>query len=102
MTSSVSKSGLEGLDILSADVIVTVAASSRLLGSEATWQEGAFHLPLQSVASQSYRLDASTNLIAWTILTTNATPASTIWEFVDQDSAHLPIRFYRALFLPSP
>jgi len=34
----------------------------------------------------------------WTPLATNTMPASTVWQFVDEDSVKFPYRFYRVQF----
>jgi hypothetical protein len=59
-----------------------------------------FTLEISGIANETYLLQASTNLFEWTPLATNSMPASTVWRFVDEDSANLPYRFYRAAFLP--
>ena len=59
-----------------------------------------FTMEVGGIASQLYVVTASTNFLDWTPLQTNSVPASTVWRFVDKDSASLPWRFYRAEFLP--
>lgn len=55
---------------------------------------GLFHVQWQGSAGQTYRLDASTNLVDWVpLLTTNA-PGGLL-DFTDPASATLPRRFYR-------
>lgn len=57
---------------------------------------GLFHVQWQSSAGQTYRLDASTNLVDWLpLLATNA-PGGLL-DFSDPASAVLPWRFYRAV-----
>jgi hypothetical protein len=82
--------------------LVTVDASGRLLDGQSRWQDGMFHLTIQGVANQSYQLEASTNLVDWMVLSSQVIPASTLWQFIDQDSTNIPVRFYRVLFLATP
>ncbi len=57
---------------------------------------GLFRVQWQGNAGQTYRLDASTNLVDWiSLLTTNA-PGGRL-DFTDPASATLPYRFYRAV-----
>jgi hypothetical protein len=62
--------------------------------------QGRFTLDVSGIVNQSYAVDASTNLAVWTPLMTNSIPASTVWQFVDEDSLTLRSRFYRVFFLP--
>lgn len=59
-----------------------------------------FTMDINGIASQLYAVEATTNFLDWTVLTTNTIPAAAVWKFVDEDSATLPWRFYRALFMP--
>jgi urease beta subunit len=62
--------------------------------------ERPFQLNIQGVANLSYVVLASTDFEAWTALSTNAAPASTIWNFIDVDSAVIPFRFYQVVYQP--
>jgi hypothetical protein len=57
-----------------------------------------FTLEIHGIASQLYVVEASTNFVVWTPLATNTMPASTVWQFVDEDSVKFPYRFYRVQF----
>jgi len=81
--------------------LVTVGPSATLLGCRVGTQDGLFHFAIQGIAGQAYRVDASTNLIHWSVLATNVIPGSTLWEFADPDTSQSPKRFYRAIFLQS-
>jgi hypothetical protein len=56
---------------------------------------GLFHLRLTAPAQFEVALQASTNLVDWVTLGTNASPAS-LREFADQDASCFELRFYRA------
>lgn len=64
--------------------------------------DGSFHFEIRGVAAQSYRVDASSNLQSWAPISTIVIPASTVFDFVDQDTALHPARFYRVSFVPTP
>ena len=57
-------------------------------------------LNIQGIVNQRYAVAATTNFVSWLGLQTNTIPVSTIWQFVDTDSATLRCRFYRVMFLP--
>jgi hypothetical protein len=44
----------------------------------------------------NYAVQASTNLVDWETLITNASP----FDFLDTDITNFPVRFYRAIYLP--
>ena len=56
-----------------------------------------FRFRLVGTSGQSYVLQASTNLGAWTPLQTNST---TFYDFTDTNAANFPRRFYRAVLGP--
>ena len=56
-----------------------------------------FRFRLVGTSGQSYILEASTNLGAWTPLQTNST---TFYDFTDTNAANFPRRFYRAVLGP--
>ena len=64
--------------------------------------EQQFHLSIHGIANLSYVILGSTDFVEWTSLATNAVPASTLWEFIDVDSAVLAFRFYRVFYQPQP
>ncbi len=61
---------------------------------------GKFQFQLSGTVGGNYRIEATTNFSNWTAISTNQVPGSGITNFIDADSALLPYRFYRALFLP--
>ncbi len=61
---------------------------------------GQFHMRLDGVAGETYRIDATTNFSSWTAISTNAIPGSAFLDLIDADSPNFRYRFYRATFLP--
>jgi hypothetical protein len=57
---------------------------------------GAFRMRWNGLAMKPVVIEASTNLLQWLPIQTNATPAAT-WDFLDADSARHVRRFYRAI-----
>jgi hypothetical protein len=82
-------------------VTLTVADGTPIIASSsAAWVDGKFQFRLNGIASENYRIDATTNLMNWTAISTNAIPGAAFLDFVDHDSPTFPHRFYRAVFLP--
>jgi len=82
-------------------VTLTVAdGTPTIASSSAAWVDGKFQFRLNGIASETYRIDATTNLVNWAAISTNAIPGAAFLDFVDYDSPALPRRFYRAVFLP--
>lgn len=54
-----------------------------------------FQLSGLGVASAPYVLKASTNFVNWSALQTNTSDGAGIYQFIDQDFGHFPVRFYR-------
>jgi hypothetical protein len=55
------------------------------------------------VASETYRINASTYLTSptnWVSIATNTLPGSGYLDFTDANATNLTYRFYRAVFLP--
>jgi hypothetical protein len=84
----------DGVSLVTTDPTPTIWGLTRLDS------EGQFHLSIQGIANLSYVVLGSTDFEEWTALATNAVPASTLWEFIDADSATLPWRFYRVFYRP--
>jgi PKD repeat protein len=57
---------------------------------------GAFQLALQGTNQIHYVIEASTNLVTWTPISTNLAVSNRL-EFIDLQSTNFPLRFYRAL-----
>jgi hypothetical protein len=51
---------------------------------------------MEGAAGPGYRLQASTDLSAWTSLQTNSAPTG-VWEFSDPAAPSFDHRFYRAV-----
>ncbi len=60
---------------------------------------GVFTLQLTGMPGKTYVLQASTDLVNWTPISTNVPPA-TIQTLIDANAANFPQRFYRAVQLP--
>jgi hypothetical protein len=79
----------------------SVAASALFLlqpvrFSSETFSNGLFQLQFIGAAGSNYVLQASTNLVNWTPMATNAATTNGI-IFVDPNSGNYPDRFYRAI-----
>ncbi|MEW6304194.1 MAG: hypothetical protein AB1705_12025 [Verrucomicrobiota bacterium] len=82
-------------------VTLTVADGTPFItAGSAAWVDGKFQFRLNGIASENYRIDASTNLVDWAAISTNAIPGTAYLDFVDNDSPNFPHRFYRGVFLP--
>jgi hypothetical protein len=57
---------------------------------------GEFQFNVSGVAGLDYTLEASTNLVDWVPLWTNASPFS----FTETNTEAYPQRFYRSVFIP--
>ncbi len=84
----------DGVSLVTTDPTPTISGPRRLAS------ERQFHLKIQGIANLSYVVQGSTDFADWTPLATNAVPASTVWEFIDVESAALPWRFYRVHYAP--
>ena len=74
-------------------------ATQTILRSAGVTPEGAQHLQVLGHTNMHFSLQASTNLATWiTLVTTNST--GTVYDYIDADSIHMPLRYYRALLLP--
>jgi len=61
--------------------------------------DGSPLLSLQAVSNLTYRIDAGTDLMNWTVLTTLPNPTGTL-QFADPDATNFALRFYRAVWVP--
>jgi hypothetical protein len=80
--------------------LVPTDPSPRGVGKPAFDPQQRLMLNIQGTVNEFYGVEASTKLIDWAWLATNAIPPSTIWRFVDADSTAMPYRFNRVMFLP--
>ncbi|HYV32697.1 MAG TPA: PQQ-dependent sugar dehydrogenase [Candidatus Binatia bacterium] len=62
-------------------------------------EAGAIRWQLTGDPTRSYRVEHSTNLVAWSTVTT-IQPVAGLAEFDDPSAGALPFRFYRAVLLP--
>jgi hypothetical protein len=65
------------------------------------WSGGHLSLTINGQAGPDYIVSVSTNLVDWTPVFTNASPA-TPFQWTDPDAAAFPVRFYRVLLGPLP
>jgi plastocyanin len=77
---------------LPAAITVNIVTNAALSGMQRT--SGQFRFDIKTVAGQNYVVEASTNLVNWTALNTNAA-AGTTFSFTDSASASYTNRFYR-------
>jgi len=65
------------------------------------WSGGHLSLTINGQAGPDYIVSVSTNLVDWTPVFTNASPAMP-FQWTDPDAAAFPVRFYRVLLGPLP
>ena len=82
--------------VTSSVAALTVYPTAAATLSAPGYGSGQFQLNVTGVPDFAYAIQASTNLLDWISLETNASPFTTI----DPNAAALPRRFYRALYLP--
>jgi hypothetical protein len=82
--------------VTSSMAALTVYPTAAATLSAPGYGSGQFQLNVTGVPDFAYAIQASTNLLDWISLETNASPFTTI----DTNAAALPRRFYRALYLP--
>src|SRR6266516_7580116 len=69
-------------------------------GTKATvFQSGQFQFELQGRAQESYLIQASTNLVDWTVIATNEATQDGTGRFTDAQYSTFAQRFYRGLRL---
>lgn len=61
---------------------------------------GQFQMRYSGATGENYRVDVSTNLTTWAILSTTAMPPAGFLDFADAGAGSSPHRFYRVVFLP--
>ena len=83
-----------------ASVPATVLLDSPLrMGALGMNGNGQFQLRLIGQGGTNYVLQASSNLITWVSLVTNAAPSG-IWDFLDASGSNFSYRFYKATLGP--
>jgi hypothetical protein len=75
---------------------VFVLGKPMFFTSESFPGNGTFQLTFSGVPGNSYVLQASTNLVNWTSLSTNNAPTN-LFKWVDPGASNFPSRFYRVL-----
>lgn len=84
---------ISGLQIAQSIVIQETSNDGRL--SLRCETEGCVRVSMSAVASQRYRVQASTDLVNWVDLGSALADDSGICEFTDKDSKRFPSRYYR-------
>jgi hypothetical protein len=56
---------------------------------------GLFQLSFLGGPSRTYHVEASTNLAAWQIISTNIAATNGVFQFIDDKSSNFPVRLYR-------
>jgi hypothetical protein len=88
--------GLESF--FSNEVIYTVPVGAGAVQLQISGASGgAFTLGGTGQTGHSYQIQASTDLIAWTTIGTQAVDSSGVFAFTDNDAPNYPARFYRTL-----
>jgi hypothetical protein len=82
--------------VTSSVAVLTVYPTAAATLSGMLYSPGQFQFNVTGVPDFSYAVQVSTNLIDWVSVETNTSPFITI----DTDAGVLPLRFYRALYLP--
>jgi len=77
---------------------MSIAAPLQL--SDARRQAGGFSFQLTGAPLATYIIQASTNLIIWTPVATNALPASGVLQITDPQTSAFSLRYYRAVMTP--
>ncbi len=80
-------------------IIRSTPAMPARLGSLVRARDGRVQLQLIGTAGRSYVIQASTNLVQWIPLSTNAVAGGSV-DFVDTTAVDLKQRFYRAILAP--
>jgi hypothetical protein len=81
----------------SSNAILSVyATAAAALNGFSFSADNGFQFQIAGVPGFNYGVQASTNLLDWVPLITNASP----FDFVDMDVTNFPQRFYRAVYLP--
>jgi chitinase len=73
-----------------------IIAPSIFFTSENFLTNGTFQVGFSGVPDRNYVLQASTNLLDWTSLSTNIAPTN-LFNLVDPGASNYPYRFYRVL-----
>ena len=84
------------LGATNAAAMLTVNATAASLTATNLHKAGQFGLSIAGVPGSNYAVQASTNLVIWIALQTNAAP----FAFMDTNAGKFNRRFYRAVYLP--
>lgn len=85
----------------SAQIVTSVLnpVPARLTG-EYVAANDTFRLTVTAQAGETYVIQASTNLTAWTGISTNVAPSNGVIKFTDSGTTARPYRFYRSVRVP--
>jgi hypothetical protein len=83
----------------SGSLTVTAATLAPRFTSLAMLPDHTLQLSLTGLSNFTYRIDASTDLLHWGILTSPPNPNGTL-QFIDSSATNFSQRFYRATWIP--
>ncbi|HXB60115.1 MAG TPA: fibronectin type III domain-containing protein [Candidatus Acidoferrales bacterium] len=75
----------------------TTLSPAPVITSSSVSASGHFYFTVSGATGYQYAVEASTNMVNWTMLQTNAAP----FTFIDMNTAKFNRRFYRAVYFPN-
>ncbi len=96
--SDINAQAVAPVTLVPGSIFISTALPARL-GTVLRSPNGQVQFAVTGGNQQSYLIQASTNLVDWTSIATNAAAGGLI-NFLDNKSTNFPIRFYRAIVAP--